>query len=189
MKITVFSVLLTAAAFAGCSEQNAGAQNKDDRIVKISGTQPTALPKSSTTGERHTGDVTNQYVFLNKVYQKNGQWWADADYIEFLTGEEGLSAAKKRGLAEKEADENGNEHYYLPNDYIIINDDVLIKNLEISPDANIFSYDFKTSGNINAEVTPKTNIRELAKTREDHYPYLIDVKNRKISRIKQIFIP
>lgn len=188
MKIKNTALSVSLLAIFACQKEghsntvkSASENNPDSATV--------AAPKASTADENTEGDVKDQYVYITKIYQKNGKWFADVDYIQFLTGEKGLAEAKKRGLAERETDENGREHYFLPNDYTILNDNTKIRTFEIEPSAEIFTYDFKNAGSINPDKTPRTSIPTLAKNREDSYPYLMDVKNGKITLIKQIFIP
>lgn len=191
MKTASLSALAAFCLLTACSKEKEERNQKksDIQTVVVKNDDPPVMPKSGTTGENTKGDVKDQYVFINKVYQKDGKWFADTDYVQFLVGDDALQKVISRGLAEKETDENGKEHYFLPNNYAILNDTPTIRTFEIDPSAEIFTYDFKSGKSVIAAETPKTDINALAKTREDEYPYLIDVKNGKISRIKQIFIP
>lgn len=154
----------------------------------VSKADTTAIPQSSITDENHEGDAEKQYVYLTKIFQKNGTWWAEADNIQFLTGKKALEEAKKRNLAESEVNEKGEKEFFLANDYIIINDHVRLRAIEIEPAAAIFTYNFKDGSEITLQA-PKTDITALQQTLEQDYPYTVDIKNGKITEIRQVFIP
>lgn len=174
--------------FAGCKKQASDPKVQTRAISNPAKADTTTLPQSSKTDENHDGDIQNQYVFLNNVDLKDGKWLATTDYIQFLTGEKALNEAKKRNLAEVEINEKGEKEYFLTNDYIILNDNPKLRELEIAPDAEIFSYNFKDGSSIDLKA-PKTHIQALKETLEKDYPYTINIKNGKITEIRQIFIP
>lgn len=180
-----FAVCLT---FTACKKQISHHHEQKLAISNAAKSDTTALPESSKTDENHEGDAEKQYVFLNKVYEKDGKWFANTDYIQFLTGKKALEEAKKRNLAEVEVNEKGEKEYFLSNDYIILNDNPQPHQLEIAPNAEIFSYDFHNGTSIDVKA-PKTSLKALTETLEKDYPYTINIKNGKITEIRQIFIP
>jgi len=73
-----------------------------------------------------------QYCFIEKVYEKEGTAFIDADFIQFLMGKAAVAAARKRGDAEPVVT-NGDTTWSVPNDYYILNENRKIRTLALKP--------------------------------------------------------
>ncbi|RXK80778.1 hypothetical protein [Filimonas effusa] len=76
---------------------------------------------------------TGQYCYINKVYEQNGSYYIDADYVQFLMGKPAVAAARKRGDAERII-KNGDTTWSLPNDYYILNENGKQRTLKLAPE-------------------------------------------------------
>ena len=107
------------------------------------------------------------------------------DKIDFLTGE----AAKKEYQKQNPAETDGP-----PDDYMIVNNNSLIRTLPIAPGATVLIVDSSGDGGVG---TKKTTLAALpayfAKNKGDKYlwydPFWLTVKNGRITRMEEQFLP
>ncbi|MEO5776758.1 MAG: hypothetical protein ABIQ27_07630 [Flavobacterium sp.] len=99
-----------------------------------------------------------------KVYKKDNKTFIKSDFVQYLTGDRAIEAAKKSG----EADfiiKNGKKVYAVPNDYFIVNENKKIRTFELDKKVeNFFS-------------------------RSHEGVYTLTIENNKVIKIKEIFIP
>jgi len=107
------------------------------------------------------------------------------DKIDFLTGE----AAKKEYLKQNPAETDGP-----PDDYLIVNNNPLVRTLPIAPGATILIVDLTGDSGV---TTKKTTLAALpayfAKNKGEKYlwydPFWLTVKKGRITRIEEQFVP
>jgi hypothetical protein len=90
-----------------------------------------AAATTTTTGttpqpQSDTSSTSKQYTLIKKVYLKGGTWYITADYIQFLTGSAAAAAATAHG------DESPP-----PNDFYIVNDNKLLREVPVAATANV----------------------------------------------------
>ena len=128
MKRSLPGLLLATLVFAwGCQESSQ--ENKStapDSIV----VQPAV--KEVEVKPQHKPE-SGQYCYINKVYEQNGSYYIDADYVQFLMGKPAVAAAKKRGDAERII-KNGDTSWSVPNDYYILNENEKQRTLKLAPE-------------------------------------------------------
>ena len=78
-----------------------------------------------------------QYCYIKKVYNKDGVTYIDADFIQFLMGDDASKAARKRGDAVPEV-QNGDTTWHFESAYYVVNENPKIRALPLA--AN-FEYD------------------------------------------------
>ena len=62
-----------------------------------------------------------QYCFIKKIYTKGDTSYIEADYIQFLMGDEAIAAATKKG-----------EQDMVQDDYYVVNDNTKLRSLALS---------------------------------------------------------
>jgi hypothetical protein len=96
------------------------ALKKAAATTTTTGAAPQAQPQSDTS------TTSKQYTLIKKVYSKSGTWYITADYIQFLTGSAAAAAATAHG------DESPP-----PNDYYVLNENTLLRELPVQAGANV----------------------------------------------------
>jgi hypothetical protein len=103
----------------------------------------TTLVKSDTTKSLDTANkmqldthasIQEQYADIVRIYQKDDTTFLDADYIQYLTGDAAIEAAKKEHQADTFKTEDGKTHIDVPNDYFIINESKKVRQLPLAKD-------------------------------------------------------
>ena len=133
--LTVLAVL-----FVGCTPTTPG-PTASTAATPTATIAATATPIGSTTPVSSptpvvtpTAEVTeNRIGYVRKAYTKDGKNYIDIDYVQFLTGQAAIDAAKTAGDAEQ--DDHGN--WYVPNDYYIVNDNNQLRTFEVGTSASI----------------------------------------------------
>jgi hypothetical protein len=121
-----FGLLLIALLLTGCTP---GVAEKTPASLAT----PSAAPTTALTPAPTVGVTENQIGYVRTASTTGGKNYIDIDYVQFLTGQAAIDAAKADGKAEK--DEHGN--WYVPNDYYIVNDNPKLRTFEVSPTASI----------------------------------------------------
>ncbi len=138
------SIALTALAvlFVGCTPKPPGPTTSVSATpiataavtsTPVATSTPIATPTPVLTPTPTAGVTENRIGYVRKAYTSNGKNYIDIDYVQFLTGQAAIDAAKADGIAEQ--DEHGN--WYVPNDYYIVNDSSQLRTFEVSSTAAI----------------------------------------------------
>ena len=136
-------------------------------------------------------DESTRVAYLGAIYQEDGVYYADADFIEWYEGE-----AADRIFREREADSGMDE---APDGYYIVNDDTAVEKLKLAPDAQVVMQIYDRTGDI-AEADTVWNERIsldkfLSLLQDDStmnlrdYPYHLLIENGTVVKITQQFIP
>ena len=90
---------------------------------------------------------TGQYCYIKKVYNKDGVTYIDADYIQFLMGDDAFKAAKKRGDAVPEV-QNGDTTWHFEQAYYVVNDNTRIRALPLAAnfEVDVFEHIHSVAG-------------------------------------------
>ena len=86
------------------------------------------------TGTETRSSTQEQYTYIVRIFQKGDIIFLDADYIQYLTGEAAIEAAKKAHQADTLKTEDGKTHISVPNDYFIVNENNKIRQLPLAKD-------------------------------------------------------
>ena len=138
------------------------------------------------TSALYSSKVEKQFGFLKKVYQKDEKWLIDIDYIQFLSGDEAIKAARKHGEAEMDIDAKKDTTYWVPNDYYIVNDNKKIRTFEFASSAKIGTLDVSNTG-----MEEHSGLEYLVKVfkKKTNLPFLLKIDEGKIIELKEQFIP
>ena len=79
-----------------------------------------------------------QISFITAIITNGNFFIIKADFVQMLTGQNAVKAAKIAGEAEYDINKNGDTAWYVPNDYFVLNSNSAIRQLRISPTAQIY---------------------------------------------------
>ena len=129
-------------------------------------------------------DKGNNYCYIKKIYDKNGDTYLEVDFIQFLRGDEAVKVAKREGEAPYDINENGDTIYFVYNDYYISNQNPKLRTFKLSPDVKIDLLNF----GINEEI--KDNELASLKNKELEYsPMIIISESGIVNKIVEQYIP
>jgi hypothetical protein len=128
-------------------------------------------------------------AFIDNIDSKNGKTYLTADYIEWYEGEEANVKFRER--------ENDPEVTKAPDGYYIINDNPKLRSLEVSEDAVVLMQYYDRTGTNEVqdiswnEQIPLAKFLSIFKQQSGlkNYPYHLTVKDGKIVKIVQQYIP
>ncbi|MEJ8841834.1 hypothetical protein WG954_05515 [Lacibacter sp. H375] len=107
------------------NNSNERIQIKSDTISKHSNTL------SKTDIQENAKD---QYANIIRIFLVAETTFIDADYIQFLTGDAAIEAAKKRQDIDTFVTPSGKREFAVPNDYFILNESKKIRRLPVAKD-------------------------------------------------------
>jgi hypothetical protein len=154
----------------------------------------TTLVKSDTTKSLDTGNIIQsdtlasiqeQYADIVRIYQKGDKTFLDADYIQYLTGDAAIEAAKKAHQADTFKTEDGKTHIDVPNDYFIVNESKKIRQLPLSKDC-VFELI------INPDRTHPINDNSLKSLQAIYSdsPFILTLNNKGVVvKVQEVFLP
>ncbi|HEY4151543.1 MAG TPA: hypothetical protein VGM41_21540 [Chitinophagaceae bacterium] len=115
-----------------------------------------------------------QYCYIKKVYEKEGDTYIDADYIQFLMGDSAIAAAKKKGEADAVQD-----------DYYVVNDNPKIRTLKLSSHFELVALENTVA---NGTVPTAVEYVQMA-VKNEWIAILTFDSNGEVVRIKQQYLP
>ncbi|GAA3924655.1 hypothetical protein [Hymenobacter algoricola] len=179
MKYPTFAAALLLTLAACRSEQeSAGAVSYEERI-------PATL-KSETSATEAVGATARSHGYLRRFSQRQGQYYASVDYIQFLDGKAAVAAARRRGDALAEV-VKGDTVYSVFNDYYIINDTPSPRTLPLSATAVIRLW--RQSGELRQYLTTPAELRAQSPDFFRSTPFIVETKDGVITGLTQQFIP
>ncbi|MBS4035495.1 MAG: hypothetical protein KGZ85_13570 [Ignavibacterium sp.] len=174
--INILSIFICLFLFIGCdSESN---QNVNDRI---SDTLQISKDSINLSGQH--------YCKINRIFERNSETVIEIDFLEFLSGDSAIIAAREIGEVHFEIVDSGDTLWYVPNDYF-----VFIKGIKS------LAVPLSESCKIEITVSDKSSIYELIQLNEidvsrfkAHYEsymiFVIEVKDGMVISIKEQWVP
>lgn len=105
-----------------------------------------------------------------------------ADFVQMLTGKAAVEAAKKAGEAEYDINKKKDTVWYVPNDFFVLNSNPAIRQLQISPAAQIFLV--KTGGSALVKSSmPKLKNNFMGKL------FRLTLRQNEITKLEEIYTP
>ena len=137
-----------------------------------------------------------QIGFIKKVYEKDGKHFLDIDYIQWLTGNEAITAYREDEVGGAECKTNPDLGGCTPpNGYYIRNQNNQIRTFEISDSVTIKQIYFDDQGNkyrnlsLGEFMDTDTEIKGISKTKWDLVPFTINLIGNKVVEITEVYIP
>lgn len=178
MKLLLLTPLLLLAACTSTDRESSGRSMAE--------TIPDDIKSEQSTTET-VGQTGRSHGYIRRFYQQGGQYFADVDYVQFLSGEAAVAAARRKGDAAVDV-VNGDTVYSVFNDYYIVNDNPQVRTLRLDPQA---TFTFWRTGKNGLERFPalpaklQANIpRTLTLS-----PFIIETKQGVAVRLDEQYVP
>ena len=105
-----------------------------------------------------------------------------ADFVQILTGKAAVEAAKKAGEAEYDINKKKDTVWYVPNDFFVLNTNPTIRQLQISPDAQILLVKTGSSALVKSSL-PKLKNNFMGKL------FRLTLRQNEITKLEEIYTP
>jgi len=149
-------------------------------------TIPADIKGEESTTET-VGKTARSHGYVRRFYQKNGQYFVDVDYIQFLSGEAAVAAARRKGDAQEEV-VKGDTVYSVFNDYYIVNDDPEVRTLRLDTEA---TFTFWRSGENGLKRVPASPAKVQTDVPKVLFlsPFIIETQQGVAIRIAEQYVP
>ncbi len=130
-------------------------------------------------------NAKEQYANIIRIFQKEDTTFIDTDYIQFLTGDAAIEAAKKVHEADTFVTDDGKIEYAVPNDYFIVNESNKIRQLPLAKDC-VFDLIYNPD-----RLHPITdNSLKSLQTIFNDSPFILTLNDKGVVvKIKEVFLP
>ncbi len=174
MRPLSFLLLFILLLFEGCNNGDSNTQTSkpvtQEALAKKDSIHTAVTNKEKITGQ--SKPYAGQYCYIKKVYVQDGVNYIDADYVQFLMGEDAVNAAKKEGAAE------------VLDDYYILNKNTVIKKLPLAKDVSI-----QLVNTENGEIyLTETDYDSFSKRIKDEI-FVLTIDNGIVKNIRMQFLP
>ena len=146
---------------------------------------PIIICLSATDAGAQTGTLLKakqEIVLITAVKTKGKDLIIDADFVQMLTGKAAVDAAKKTKDAEYDINKKKDTVWYVPNDFFVLNSNPAIRQLQISPAAQIFLV--KTGGSTLVKSSmPKLKNNFMGKL------FRLTLRQNEITKLEEIYTP
>lgn len=147
---------------------------------------PDLLAEVSTT--ETVGETGRNHGYIRRLYQQKGQYYATIDYIQFLTGEAAVAAARRQGDAVVDVQKNGDTTYSVFNDYYIINESPRLRTVRLSPAATIKLWRSTETG-LEQYAATLTQLQEKDPQALELSPFIIETRRGQAISLSQQYVP
>lgn len=152
-----------------------------------------ALATSCAQPEKQDSDNDLIYCYIDGVWADGADHVAGIVFIDFLSGDEAIEAARRAGDAIEEEDEDGNTVYSVPNDYYIQVSDETVHELRFHP--NVVAKSWAYAEDYGMTVVDHYDIvdfirLQVGKNAEFEFvPFRIRIDKDRITYIEEQYIP
>lgn len=181
--VSGFLFLVLASGIGGCGNADSGNTGtvQNDTGTVVSNNTNNRLQEVAVKPQNKPAE--GQYCYINKVYSNGGVDYIEADYIQFLMGDEAVSAARKRGDAERIIDQ-GDTSWAVPNDYYIINENRKSRTLVLAKDFRVIAVEDGSNS-----ISGKDPLGYIKKKAESGVFILSLGNNDTVLSIKEQYLP
>lgn len=175
---------------ARLAEEQAASDTPSETAAATSSVEPTASVEPTTPAT--TGDTPSTtgiedgkfFTFIEKVTIKSSTSYITADYAQFLTGDAAAEAATAAG------DESPP-----PNDYYIVNENEKLRTLPVDGSVKVLLSTWEPHFNVDGYPVAFSEWRDMINGVNDDFPratmvpYWITIKNGKVTKIAEQYLP
>ena len=140
----------------------------------------------SGSSDQSDKNNTDQYAYINAVIEKDESIIIDADYVQFLTGDSAIEAAKNAHAADTVIID-GKMQIDVANDYFILNENNKTRKLELSKQI-AFDLLLDLDRADSSKVIKDNSFTSFKKIYKDNL-FLLSITNNKVGKIKEVFLP
>jgi hypothetical protein len=152
--------------------------------VKVDTTSKSLNTENQVQKGVHT-NTHEQYADIIRIWQKGDTTFLEVDYIQYLTGDAAIEAAKKVHQADTFQTQDGIIHIDIPNDYFIVNESKKIRRLSL---ANDCAFDLIINPDRTHPIT-NNSLKSLHTIYSDS-PFILTLNDKDfIIKVKEVFTP
>jgi hypothetical protein len=131
-------------------------------------------------------EITNedQYGFIKGIVEASDLNYLDVDYIQFLTGDSAVAAARRMGDLDTTITPDGVIHEDVTNDYYILNENGKVRRIALG---STCKFDLLLNPDRLNKIT-ENSFASFKRIYGDS-PFLLTIRNGEIIGIKEVFIP
>jgi hypothetical protein len=134
-------------------------------------------PEITTTNE-------DQYAFIKGITEKSDSAWLDLDYIQYLTGDSAISAARRMDDLDSAINPDGTIQVGVTNDYYILNENDKVRRFALALNCK---FDLLIDIDRLNGIT-ENSLASLKRVYGDS-PFFLTIRNGEIIEVKEVFIP
>lgn len=147
----------------------------------------------SSCSTNQTKSVDKAYFYIEYIDSGEQESQFDLRSIRFLTDDEAVEAARQRGEAMLDINEEGNEEYSVPNGYYIDDSNTSIRTYVMKEDVIITSWAYsETEGVHTIAYKGINNFLEFYQKRDGDYrniPFIMEISGSDIISIYEQYVP
>lgn len=132
--------------------------------------------------------VRTQYCYLYNIKKIDSIYFLNVDFIKVLTGDSAIIVAKKHGQAEYEISEQGDTTWFVPNDYLVLNEKTDSVKIPIDENCKIVIYISDETTNFQPKEK-SIQTEELKNYLADNRIFELRITDGKVKAIKEFWIP
>ena len=146
----------------------------------------TGFLSCNSENDKKAPEIINedQYAFIKGVTEKSDSIYLDLDYIQYLTGDSAVSAARRMDDLDSTINPDGTIQVGVTNDYYILNENESVKRRVLAANCK---YDLLLDIDRLNGITDNT-LASLKRVYGDS-PFFLTIRNGEIVAIKEVFIP
>lgn len=143
--------------------------------------------KSEESTTEAVGATARSHGYIRRFYQKENRYYVDVDYIQFLSGEAAVAAARRKGDAAVDV-VKGDTVYSVFNDYYIVNDNSQVRTL---PLAEQVTFTFWRAGENGLERVPASLAKVQAQIPKVLFlsPFIVETKQGVVTSVAEQYVP
>ncbi|WBA43656.1 hypothetical protein [Hymenobacter canadensis] len=178
MKLLLLAPVLLLAACTSTDRESSG--------QSMAETIPDDLKSEQSTTEA-VGETGRSHAYIRRFYQQNGQYYVDVDYVQFLSGEAAVAAARRKGDAAVDV-VKGDTVYSVFNDYYIVNDNPKLRTFPLAAAATFTLWRSSENGLERVPATPAKLQANVPRTLTLS-PFIIETKQGVAVRLDEQYVP
>ncbi|WP_375434104.1 hypothetical protein [uncultured Hymenobacter sp.] len=149
-------------------------------------TIPADIKGESSTTET-VGETGRNHGYIRRFYQEGGRYYVTVDYIQFLSGEAAVAAARRKGDAQKEV-VNGDTIYSVFDEHYIINDNPQLRTLRLAEEATFTFWRSRENG---LERFPASPAKVQANVPKVLFlsPFVVETQQGIVTSLAEQYVP
>jgi len=172
--------LLAFIALSACSSERESAGRTGGLEVV-----PPAVKNEVSTTET-VGETARSHGYIRRFYQNDGRYYVTVDYIQFLSGDAAVAAARRKNDAQVEV-VNGDTVYSVFNDYYIVNDNLEQRTLPLGEEATFTLWD--GSGDLRQYTATAAQVLDKGAELFRYAPFIVETKEGRVTSITEQYVP
>jgi hypothetical protein len=158
------------------------ADHKKQRVLENQPVDTLTIHKEPVAPQ--TRPQKGQYSLIKKLCKEGDSIFIEADYIQFLMGDNAVAAARQKNDADTFKDKNGRLVYSVLDDYYILNDNAAIRKLPVIKNVLIELVNTEDG----QTFISSAGFDQLTERIKDGI-FILQIEEGKVTKIRQQFLP